>query len=238
MGWKTKEMEIINIEKAIRAEIYQPFACYREPLVMSGFITSLPLPPPTTIAGMLVHAMDNKFEDWIDISVIGKASTFMVDYQRLVKDPETYHMKGIHEPSPAKIQVLIDVHLSVFIKAGNPEEVLSALNEPKNYLSLGRKEDTAFVKEAELVEIKTIRVSLKEAIKNDIILENTYIPFVEEYDIGYYYRLPKRYKTLDRREFEFGDYSYISDKSKFIHGNFCIYEINNSREIFRWMATY
>lgn len=229
-------MAIINVEKVIRAEIYQPFACYREPLVMSGFITSLPLPPPTTIAGMLVHAMDEKFKDWIDIAVIGKAESFMVDYQRLVKEPEKYHRTGTHEPSPARFQVLTNVNFTVFIKAGNLNKICDALNNPKNYLSLGRKEDTAFVpKEAEIVEINNIRVSLEEAIKNDIILENTYIPFTEENsDIGYYYRLPKRYKSLDERDFEFDDYLYVSDKTKFIAGEFCKFEDNDKKEFFRW----
>lgn len=233
-------MEIVNIEKAktVRAEIYQPFACYREPLVMSGFITSLPLPPPTTIAGMLVHAMDEKFEDWIDIAVIGKAESFMVDYQRLVKEPEKYHRTGTHKPSPARFQVLTNVNLTVFIKGGNLNKICDALNNPKNYLSLGRKEDTAFVpKGAEIVEVRTIKVSLENAIKNDIILENTYIPFTKENsDIGYYYRLSKRYKSLDERDFEFDDYLYVSERSKFIAGEFCMYENKNKREFFRWMV--
>ncbi len=230
-------MEIINIEKAIRAEIYQPFACYREPLVMSGFITSLPLPPPTTIAGMLVHAMDKKFNEWIDVAITGKSKGFVVDYQRLVKEPEKYHLSGTHEPSPAKFQVLVDVSLNVFIKSNNSEEILNVLIEPKNYLSLGRKEDSAFVRNTELVEIKTIRVSLEDAIKNDVLLENTFIPYREDSEIGYFYRLPKKYKTLDKREFEYGDYLYVSDKSKFIAGEFCMYENNDEREFFRWMVT-
>lgn len=229
-------MEVTSIEKAVMVEIYQPFACYREPLVMSGLITSLPLPPPTTIAGMLVHTMDKKFEDWIDIAVIGKAERFTVDYQRLVKEPEKYHRTGTHEPSPARFQVLTDVNLTIFIKASNLERICNSLNNPKNYLSLGRKEDSAFVKKAEIVEIKTIKVSLEEAIKNDIILEYTYIPFRDDSEIGYFYRLPKKYKTLDMRDFEFDDYQYVSNKSKFIAGEFCMYEDKNRKEFFRWMV--
>lgn len=232
-------MDTTKVEKVVRVEIYQPFACYREPLVMSGFITSLPLPPPTTIAGMLVHAMDEKFKDWIDIAVIGKAEGFMVDYQRLVKEPEKYHRTGTHEPSPARFQILTNVNLTVFIKVDNLNKICDVLNNPKNYLSLGRKEDTAFVsKNAGIVEIKTIKVSLEDAIKNDIILENTYIPFTEENsDIGYYYRLPKKYKSLNERDFEFDDYLYVSERSKFIAGKFCMFKDNDKKEFFRWTVT-
>lgn len=58
--------------KILRMKIYQPYAHYREPKVMQDdYIPTLPLPPATTIAGMVSYMIGRKLNSLIDIAVCG-----------------------------------------------------------------------------------------------------------------------------------------------------------------------
>lgn len=58
--------------RILRMKIYQPYAHYREPKVMQDdYIPTLPLPPATTIAGMVSYMIGRKLNSLIDIAVCG-----------------------------------------------------------------------------------------------------------------------------------------------------------------------
>lgn len=67
----------------LRIPLYQPLAHYREPKVcQDDYIASLPLPTPSTIAGMLAYVADMKFTTPLQISVCGTYQTRDIQFIR------------------------------------------------------------------------------------------------------------------------------------------------------------
>lgn len=72
--------------KAIKLDIYQAQAHFREPKILNAnLITTLPLPGPTTIVGMLTQLNGKRFNEIIDIGVLGKFESVRTDFQRIEK---------------------------------------------------------------------------------------------------------------------------------------------------------
>lgn len=89
----------------LRMEIYQPFAHYRDPKVMQDdYIPTLPLPPATTIAGMVSYMSGRKFKDAFNIGVIGSYKAKIISFTR-GEDLELYenYIKDIKSRVKEKI---------------------------------------------------------------------------------------------------------------------------------------
>lgn len=72
--------------KAIKLDVYQQQAHFREPKILNAnLITTLPLPGPTTIVGMLTHLNGKRFNEIIDIGILGKFDSVRTDFQRIEK---------------------------------------------------------------------------------------------------------------------------------------------------------
>ena len=73
----------------LKFDVHQPFAHYREPKVMQDdYIPTLPLPPTTTIAGMISYLSDKRFKKPFDISVLG---TFQHKDRRFIRGEKRDH---------------------------------------------------------------------------------------------------------------------------------------------------
>lgn len=69
--------------RILRMKLYQPYAHYREPKVMQDdYIPTLPLPPATTIAGMVSYMIGRKLNSLIDIAVCGTSKKKEVNFIR------------------------------------------------------------------------------------------------------------------------------------------------------------
>ncbi|SHH05465.1 CRISPR-associated protein Cas5 [Tepidibacter thalassicus] len=131
-------------------------------------------------------------------------------------------------------EILQNVDLKIFLSTENNDLVKSALEKPNKYLSLGRKEDfiipknkgESFVKEVE-IETKFIK-SKKDAIKNEYLFKNTYIPVDIKsdksrniIDNGVLYALPKTYKDLNAqkkdRVMKYEHYIYLDNTGAYIY---------------------
>lgn len=146
--------------KAIKLDIYQEQAHFREPKILNvSLLTTIPLPPPTTIVGMLTHLRGQRFNEIIDIGIIGKFESVRTDFQRTERSSWLeFYIKGLttktknvsFDPSLSgphyesfqeykkrkKLQgistyeILYDGHLTIFIKS-KQEKTLNEI-----YLSL------------------------------------------------------------------------------------------------------
>lgn len=152
--------------KTLLVQMYQPFAHYRHPKVMQDdYISTLNIPSPTTITGMLSYISDIRFEKAINIGILSKYTTkqmnfirgefseFWKGYNSISKNNINSGLKyleykcNISKNRIMNYEVLSDVEHIIFIKAD--EEILiklkDSLNNPKRYIALGRKEDFAIL---------------------------------------------------------------------------------------------
>jgi len=159
-------------EKTLYVEIFQPFAQYRNPFTFY-YAQTYPLPPKSTIIGMLQNATNNYYDErfWdLQISIHGGFETVFWNYQQLIKGEITIGKFGLlnrHDRNPlGKIwhplyspnikaqrtpvyqQELFNGHLFIFIRGKEDliEEIKESLEKPKKVLSLGRSEDVFFLK--------------------------------------------------------------------------------------------
>lgn len=164
-------MKVINKEKILMFEIYQPLAHYREPKVMQdNYVPTLNLPPATTIAGMVSYLIDRRLKSKFKIGVVGTYENKVVDfmrgevdnfvkgyelmakrsYRKLIEKDENgsfdirdyyNYYKKNVKNRIMNVEVLQEVNLKIFFSCENNELVKSAFQNPSKYISLGRKED-------------------------------------------------------------------------------------------------
>lgn len=194
--------------KALKIKLYQETAVYRNPVTME-VIESFPLPPPSTILGLLHNLIEAKetIPD-IDLSIKGNYGSLMRDYQWYVK-------YGSDRPYPIIVNALNEVNLTLHVSAGSQilQKLYDAFLSPPYFMHLGRAEDIV-----KFEEVKFVQLEPREA---EEIKTPAYIPF----DIakrlrltGILYRLPTYYElkeiTVGKearkvREFEWKDYYYV-----------------------------
>ena len=159
-------------ERVLYIKIFQPFAQYRNPFTFY-YAQSYPLPPKSTIIGMLQNATERYYDEnfWnLKVSIHGGFESFYWNYQNLIKG--NIHLVKINKSlllwnqqrnqqgplyySPVKSprepvfqQELFNGHIHLFIRG--PSELLdkikNALSRPKKVLTLGRSEDVIFIEE-------------------------------------------------------------------------------------------
>lgn len=156
-----------NTEKVILIELFQPFAQYRNPFTFY-YAQTYPLPPKSTIVGMLQNATNRYYDQefWkIKISVHGGFESIFWNYQQLIKgeielvkttdgislwnQKRPLYNQGItSQRSPVYQQELFNGHLFVFLKGESDliKEIETALKNPKRILYLGRSEDVVFIR--------------------------------------------------------------------------------------------
>ena len=179
------------MEKVLYLKLFQIFAHYREPKVLQDdYIPTLELPSMTTVVGMLSYILGEKFENEIDLSVVGthkrkeihfirgENGEFWNDYRTLIKNKKEienlregrfynfYKEKKIKNRI-MRYELLRDVSLEVFIKA--EINVLKKLKEKlennNRYLALGRKEDFAllgFIENGRIKKFEPIIVDIEK----------------------------------------------------------------------------
>lgn len=152
-------------KKILYVEVFQPFAQYRNPFTFY-YAQSYPLPPKSTVIGMLQNATERYYdaEFWkLRISVHGGFESVFWNYQQLIKDyvevdsnlrvinqGKPLYNDGIKaQRTPVHQQELFNGHLYIFIRGSKElvDEIHSALKNPQKILSLGRSEDVIFVRD-------------------------------------------------------------------------------------------
>lgn len=203
--------------KAIRLKLFQQMPNYRKP---SSFTVkeSFPLPPYSTVIGMVHSACG--FEEYhpMRVSIQGNHASDIADIETQYVFGETYNEKEasancykiLNKSNPKgdklikgikSIQFLTDVELCIHIVPENLEDletIYNGLLNPKEFISLGRREDIARIDEVE-------KVDLAEPSKRPIYLKYaSYCPYdymkdIQSKDtIGTIYKVPKVFDTTSK----------------------------------------
>lgn len=204
--------------QAIRVIARQTLASYRKPSSIQVKET-YPLPPYSTVIGMIHTACG--FENYVDmdISIQGSYySTINEIYTRYEFKPN-YYEKGRHSikiesstgttgltVGPAYIELLTNVNLIFHIKPKDEkmlDSIYNGLRKPKEYLSLGRKEDLLIIEDVKVVNVEEKELEEDYILKNDI-----YIPWSEETKqilniYGTMYNLNKEYTVNQKTKLRY-----------------------------------
>lgn len=171
--------------KAIRLKLKQNLVNYKFPTSFQ-LKETYPLPPYSTVIGMIHNACDYKEYKPMKISVQGKYHSKVNDLATryefkngMTFDPGRHQIKvgdyGISK-GISTVELLSDVELVIHIMPDDEnliEEIYEALKTPREYLSLGRREDLIIIEEVKIVEI------LKERLRGENIrIEENYSAYV------------------------------------------------------------
>lgn len=222
-------MEVLTNKKAVRLELYQNLVNYKKPTSFQ-LKESYPLPPPSTVIGMVHFACGfTEYKD-MDVSIQGNfaskvydlytryefaGATFENDRHQLKlksEDGKTYGAtRGI-----STIELLIDVNLVLHICPDNQdliEEIYNSFKNPSEYISLGRREDTIVIKSVEIVDIKEREIEDIETLdkKMHYYIPLEYIKNEEVETKATIYNLNKVYKKEKiKKDFEIRNWEKVN----------------------------
>lgn len=194
--------------RCLKLKLYQEVACYTKPFAFKVGET-YPLPPYSTVLGMLHRVLGaTEYQEGLGISIQGRYEDKFVDYR------STYLYKGKEiTRSPLNVHQLFGVELIIHVSG--PESILerlhSLLKAPKEFLSLGRKEDLVRIDEISWVSVTEVEEYFQRTISYDL-----YVPIKglenKENIMGIRYRLNTRYHLLNgMRVWEKVDVLYLTE---------------------------
>ena len=191
--------------KAIKMKIKQNMCNYREPTSFQQS-ESYPLPPYSTVIGMIHNACGYTEYKPMRVSVQGKYSSTTKNLQYIysfapskIEKNRPYicqtESTGVYR-TPQTKGVLTDVELLLYIVPESQsliDDIYNSLLYPREYLSLGRREDLVVLEELKIVEI-----AKKEEIINIQSEYLHYIPFEYLYNcqVGTTFNLNKNYDLI------------------------------------------
>lgn len=166
--------------KVIRVHITGWVSSFRDPLFISGFQPTLPLPPLSTIYGLLTAAKG----DWV--TPHDAAIGFVFKSNGRTVDLETVYEFGGRLDAKSNVnrrEFLVQPELYLY----TPEMWLKdALERPRYPLLLGRSSDLATVKSIDEVELER---------KSETIYQNTMLPFPDDQLHGQVQVLPTHFTS-------------------------------------------
>lgn len=173
--------------KAIRLKLYQESANYKIPTSLQ-LKETYPLPPFSTVIGMIHKACGYTSYKPMDISIQGKYESKVNDLytryefstKKYEKGRHTYELqdgRGVTKGISTQ-ELLVDINLVVHITSNNEDvvkDIYKAFSENSTFLSLGRAEDMVLITEVALVDINEISLDDIDEEQLDVNM-NYYIP--------------------------------------------------------------
>lgn len=183
--------------KALRLDLFQETACYKKPFSLK-ISETYPLPPYSTVNGMLHKLLDAKEYIPMNISIQG-------DYESIVNNYQTtyFYKKKEVTTMPMNQHMLLNIKMIIHINA--EDEILNKIYDSilnlDEYLSLGRREDLVRIDNVRFVEVEEYEVEDdndedygKKQLNNYNIKMPIYIPKENDYNLsGINYRLNNYY---------------------------------------------
>ncbi|RLG11134.1 type I-B CRISPR-associated protein Cas5 [Candidatus Pacearchaeota archaeon] len=172
--------------KVLRLHFTLPVAHWRVPFTQQHIHRTYPLPPPSTVLGMIHNVCGCKKEEkilGIDMAIAGKYEFMFYQYQlfRNLANPVKHAYKEAHpgQSMPTQVQLLGNVELYIYLSIqkdvkpkNEKEEKVLSLDEIKNYFAnpsvpfiIGRKEDIAVLEDEPVIielEEKPLPFSLQK----------------------------------------------------------------------------
>ncbi len=155
-------------ERILRIHLKMPVAHWRVPFTQQHLHRTYPLPPPSTVLGMIHNLCGCKKGEvikGIDIAIAGKYEFVFYQYQifRNIYAPYKGAYKESHpgQPMPNQVQLLGNVELFIYIKDKGAsletqesnkkdfkfEDIVRAFLNPSMPFILGRREDIAIIED-------------------------------------------------------------------------------------------
>lgn len=192
--------------KALRLDLFQETACYRKPFAIK-ISETYPLPPYSTINGLLHRILDAKEYIPIRISIQG-------DYESLVNEYQTtyFYKKNTVTKMPMNQHLLLNVRLIVHISAENSvlDELYNRIRNLEEFLSLGSREDLLRIDDIQFVELNEYEID-SDAEDDE---EDEDIPKKEKYNLKHSIYIPKTYDVeFDGISYRLNNY-YKSTRDK------------------------
>lgn len=181
--------------KAIRIKLEQELVNYKVPTSFQ-LKETYPLPPYSTVIGMVHSACAYTEYKEMKISIQGKYHSKVNDlFTRYEFKPEMKYEAGRHQLSTngfgiargiSTTELLSDVELLIHIVPENQElveEIAEGIKNPKEFISLGRREDLAIVREVKIVDIFEKKgKELKE--RNSLYFAYIPLDFIDKVNFG------------------------------------------------------
>ena len=207
--------------KAIRLKLRQNLVNYKFPISFQ-LKETYPLPPYSTIIGMVHNACNYLEYKPMKVSVQGKYHSKVNDlatryeFKNGMAFDETRHQLKVGDygisVGVSTVELLSDVELIIHIVPEDQnllEEIYSAFLKPREYLSLGRREDLVIIENVKMVEI-TSEKRREESLQLDSNYR-AYVPIsmIENRNVliegeiseieykGTMYKISKDYKLVD-----------------------------------------
>ncbi len=168
-----------NIKQIIKIDICSQTAHFRI-YGNQNFCDSYPLPPPSTVLGILREILGKRPPEPLTIAIKGFFEGMFFDYRTFLSGAFTSRDKiwlekivnRKVETKPLYVKVLYKPRYIIYLDAPeNHDFYISKLNNPDGYISLGRSEDIAMLKAS------TVSATKKQAKKPDRVkIENSYLP--------------------------------------------------------------
>lgn len=199
--------------KALRLKLYQQTACYKKPFAFKVSET-YPLPPYSTVKGMLHMVLEADSLIPMKISIQGKYDTLVTDYQThyFFKNDKTSEFAlttdglGVQRElndvttMPIYMHMLYDVNLLIHVQAADDvlKQLEQKLTSATTHLSLGRWEDLVRLDQCELVK-------LTECDEEPTLSYNAYVPieYINQenhfpYKLNWTYRIVNGVRVWDK----------------------------------------
>ena len=184
--------------KAVKLKLYQNMVNYKVPTSFQ-LKESYPLPPYSTVIGMIHSLCDFKEYKPMKISISGNYFSKVNDlYTRYeFKNGNPFEM-GRHQLNVngyginrgvATAELLVDVNLTIHIIPEDQSEefldiIFEAFKYPREYPSLGRREDIVLIKDVKIVDVEKKKLEKDLSNGED---DFAYIPvnFIQEKLVNY-----------------------------------------------------
>ena len=216
--------------ECLRVKLYTPTGIFKNPLSIKG-IEIYPLPPYSTIIGLIYRAMGRKWNgEYFQISIQG-------DYQAIYRDYVWFKKHNFKDKElgrlPLQVPILYNLWLLIHIKASEEllNEIESGLKKPKELLFLSGGEYPVKVEEVKRVKCLEKFFSEEDSIKLNY---HAYVPkkFKKKispsgtgegilFSLSYFYKnsqKSKNYSWID---------AYYFQKGTEIYGSLILDEDNN-----------
>lgn len=203
--------------KAIKFKIYQDMVNYKYPASFQ-LKETYPLPPYSTIIGMIHNLCKYTTYVPMDVSIQGKYNSRVNDLAKryefaagMIYD-ETRHQLEIKNEDDKSYgvtigistsELLTDVELLIHIIPDEEklEEIKNALENPWEYPSLGRREDIVILKDIKIVEVKEVELDEKKHLPEEYAIyipikflsDSVNIKTINQRNSGTIYKLTKNY---------------------------------------------
>lgn len=205
--------------KGIRVRLRQDLVNYKKPTSFQ-LKETYPLPPYSTVIGMVHNLCGYTEYQPMQVSVQGKYFSKVNDlytryeFKNAMKYEAARHQLRVGEygvgQGVATAELLVDVELLLHVvpeDQGEIEEIYTAFVRPREYPSLGRREDLAIIEEVKIVSLTLTKLEGQKRAPEDYY---AYIPYamVEEEKVnlphyvsgtrpGTRYKLPKNYDLVN-----------------------------------------